>query len=97
MMQLGKAAASELLKHTKRLMYQPNLLPPSLHLMRAVVEAEDWSDFEVHVCSRSSCSHPQGHVFPFLPKAEWKAHAADQCPHCNGPRFVTSHVSGEMN
>lgn len=90
-LQFGKAAAANIIQWHRRQLPSPNLVPPSLHLMRAIVEAEDWSQYQLHVCSRGTCT---GHVWDYLPKADWQKHFKDVCPKCQGPRFKDSSVSG---
>ncbi|KAK9906510.1 hypothetical protein WJX75_003063 [Coccomyxa subellipsoidea] len=62
---------------------QPNLHPPSLYLMRKVMDVRSVDDYEYHVCV---CD---GYAWDHLPRSEWDAHADDTCPlpTCRQPRF----------
>ncbi|KXZ42338.1 hypothetical protein GPECTOR_160g121 [Gonium pectorale] len=75
----------------KRLVPQPCLLPSTLHLLKKLIGARHWSEFQVHVCDTKHCP---GHVFDPLKKSEWEAHKDDCCPHCATPRFNVT-VIGE--
>ena len=53
---IGTTAFNELLKFlTEVLLPRGNFLPPSEHLMRAVIGCKDWSEYEQHVCDRDGC------------------------------------------
>lgn len=66
-----------------------HFMPPSLHLMYAMVGAKDWSEFEHHVCE---CT--EGHVWAPLAKACWEDHEDDCCPHCMQTRFTSAATAG---
>ena len=60
---------------------QPNLLPPSLYLIRKLIGCKDVVDYEYHICVKDC------HSWDFLHPRDFDAHAADKCPVCKEPRF----------
>ena len=72
-------------------MPRPNFVPPSMYMLKKVLDAPEWSDYEVHVCSTKTCT---GHVFPVVKRSVWDAHKDDACPHCKAPRFRTVLLAG---
>lgn len=70
-----------------------NYLPKSIHLLREVSGAEDWSEFEVHVCAAEGC---RGCVYEQLDRSQWEAHRNDCCQFCGEARFQTSDVGGKL-
>ena len=70
-----------------------NYLPPSMHLLREVTGAEDWSAYEEHVCSAEGC---RGCVYKRLERGTWEAHMNDSCQFCGARRFKTTHVGGKL-
>ena len=68
-----------------------NYLPSTVHMLRRVSGAEDWSSYEQHVCAHEGC---QGHVYSRLGREQWAAHKDDCCPHCKSPRFKATVVGG---
>lgn len=59
-----------------------NILPPSLHLMEAVVGVKPPASCAHHVC-RNDC-----YSWEHLPHTQWQAHQDDQCPICMEDRFI---------
>lgn len=58
-----------------------------------MIDAKEWDDYEIHVCDRPKCKW--GWSWPHIPRKDWKKHADDMCPNCQGPRFVEE-VIGEQ-
>jgi hypothetical protein len=89
---VGRQAMDTLIKIiSTRMLPRGHILPPTLHLLQRVSEAQEWDEYEVHVCGKKSC---QGHAWDYIPRANWKEHSDDVCPHCSGPRFKSSNVTG---
>lgn len=65
-----------------------NLLPPSLHLCKRVLQVKSWREKERHVCD--SCD--QGHLFQKRDKKHWNCD--EKCPHCSETRFVLLREGG---
>ncbi|GFH33639.1 uncharacterized protein HaLaN_33037, partial [Haematococcus lacustris] len=63
------------------------LLPSTTHRFYALIDALGRDEDRVHVCNGKTCP---GHVYPHLPKNQWKEHLKDVCPHpqCGETRFV---------
>jgi hypothetical protein len=61
---------------------QPNLHPPSLHLLKKVCEVEPLQSYEKHVCV-NDCFR-----FPDLPPTTYNNNASQTCPFCKTPRFI---------
>jgi hypothetical protein len=64
-----------------------NMLPPSLHMLRRILDSPNLEDFTYHVCE-DDC-----YIFPDQPPAtQYEAMATSyppsQCPECLKPRFV---------
>jgi hypothetical protein len=70
---------------------EDNLYPPSAHIMKGIVGAEDWSKYEVHYCDNPECD---GFAWDHLPRAEWAAHEADTCDRCGSKRFNRTGTAG---
>ena len=75
------------------LLPEKNSFPTSFHLAKKLIGAGDWSDYEYHVCSRKDCA---GHVWDHLPNSQWIQHRGDMCPKCQGPRFKSTQLAGEL-
>ena len=89
---VGRTAMDTLMKLiSSRMLPKGHILPPTLHLLQRVSEAQEWDEYEVHVCCRKGC---EGHAWDYIPRAEWRDHMSDVCPHCKGPRFKSSNVTG---
>jgi len=71
-----------------------NFVCCSVKVMKAVMGIKDCSHYEYHVCARPACSGG-GYVWDRIQRRDWKKHAADKCPHCQGPRFKTVATSGK--
>ena len=91
---VGRKAMDTLIKLiSTRMLPQGHILPPSLHILQRVSEAQEWDEYEVHVCGKKSCA---GHAWDYIPRGNWKEHCNDVCPHCSGPRFKSSKVTGTI-
>ena len=58
-----------------------NLFPPSLHVMRGLLECEEPQKYEQHVCP-NDCMR-----FQYASKCDWEEHQDDSCPECAERRF----------
>ncbi len=87
----GKEELNDHLTFVKRVLPQPNFWPPSIHILRGLSGAPEWTKFEVHVCANSKC---RGHVYKQLPREDWGRHANDVCPVCGTSRFEVKMTGG---
>lgn len=74
-------------------------VPASWHLLCTSTNPEGkmatYQDYYYHACLRDGCV---GHAwFKVLPRSEWAQHADDNCPHCQGPRFEKTELSGMVS
>jgi hypothetical protein len=73
---------------------QPNLYPPSRHVMEGVLGVKNWDAHERHVCGNPACT--KGHSWEHTPRAEWPQHEEDKCPWCQAPRFERVPIGSEQ-
>ena len=57
-------------------MPMPNTLPPSLYILRGLLECEDGLKYEQHACV-NDCMR-----FRPLPRCQWAANKDEKCPGC---------------
>ncbi len=88
---VGRKAMDSFINFMDLLLPSGNILPPTLHLFQRAIKAEDWQQYELHICSREGCT---GHAWEYLHPSEWLSHQEDRCPNCNEPRFTTTRVTG---
>lgn len=66
----------------------PNTFPPSIYILRGLLECEEACEYEQHACV-NDCVR-----FKPLPRKEWAAHKDEQCPHCSQKGFDYKHGAG---
>ena len=90
---IGRQAMDSVIKLiSTRMLPAGHILPPTLHMVQRVSGAEEWDQYEVHICGKKGC---KGHAWDYIPRTEWREHRDDQCPYCKTPRFKCSKVTGE--
>ena len=77
-----------LLRTHKSFLPTPNTLPPSLYILRGLLECEEAAKYEQRACI-NDCVR-----FAMLPRSEWAAHRDDACPQCNQKRFECRRGAG---
>lgn len=65
---------------------KPNNCPPSLYIMKKLLECKQTYEVQQHVCVNDCCR------FAWLDKRQYLAHKDECCPHCQEPRFDTRTV-----
>jgi hypothetical protein len=65
----------------QRLLPAGNSHPPSLHLLRKILDWREPEDYEQHVCVNDD------HVFAKLRKSQYASNKDEKCPLCAEPRF----------
>jgi hypothetical protein len=73
--------------HSQYALPEGNFYPPSLHVCKVILDIEEVSKYERHVCV-NDCT-----VFPIQREEDWLAHRQDRCPHCEEKRFEEYRVA----
>lgn len=97
---MGKSAFNSLLYALSRGFGDAGrYMPPSVHLMHAVVDKKDWTAYMYHVCPGAQPNRPEtdkpacpGFVYDWLDPKDWAAHADDTCGACGRRRWVSYHA-----
>lgn len=70
-----------MLRFASFILPEGHLLPSSLYLLLKIVEVEDISEYEWHLCE---CGQ---HTYGKCKPADYHKHIGDRCPVCSKPRF----------